>query len=162
MNPSVDERLASIVRALNDVILPSLPDDAGLAKEQLQLAVGHIQILRAQIDAAPAYEAEELADAVRLASALVSAEGENQTSVTVSGLKQTLQDAEAAESPADVRSARINLHAKIDALVAAVFTDGDERSRSMVQDSILEQEKMRSLKDRKWFAPFGFDTFEMS
>ncbi|HMO68292.1 MAG TPA: hypothetical protein PKE25_06450, partial [Novosphingobium sp.] len=68
MIPSIDDRLASVVRALTEGILPHLPADASLAQEQVQLCIGHLQILRAQIDAAPAFEREELADAAALAA----------------------------------------------------------------------------------------------
>ena len=59
MNPSVQDRLGSVLRALSGVILPALPKDAGLAQEQAMLAMGHIQIILAQMDAAPAFEEEE-------------------------------------------------------------------------------------------------------
>ena len=72
MTPSVDERLASIIRALTEVVLPHLPEDASLAQEQVHLSVGHLQILRAQFDATPAFEREELDDNKALAAALVA------------------------------------------------------------------------------------------
>ena len=68
----MDDRLASIVRSLTDIILPSLPGDAGLAQEQAHLAIGHLQIIRAQLDALPAFEAEELSDARLLGLALLA------------------------------------------------------------------------------------------
>ena len=62
MTPSTDERIASVIRSLTEVILPHLPADASLAQEQCQLAIGHLQILRLQIDGIQDFEAEELAD----------------------------------------------------------------------------------------------------
>src|SRR3546814_13248477 len=73
MTPSTDERIASIIRSLTEVILPHLPADASLAQEQAQLAIGHLQILRLQIDGIQDFEAEELADARLLASELAAA-----------------------------------------------------------------------------------------
>src|SRR3546814_13166270 len=59
MTPSVDERFASVIRALTEVVLPHLPADASLAQEQVHLSVGHLQILRAPFDETPAFEREE-------------------------------------------------------------------------------------------------------
>src|SRR3546814_11904766 len=73
MTPSVDERFASVIRALTEVVLPHLPADASLAQEQVHLSVGHLQILRAQFDETPAFEREELGDAIVLAGALTDA-----------------------------------------------------------------------------------------
>jgi hypothetical protein len=73
MTPNVDERLASVVRALSEVILPHLPPEASLAQEQVHLCIGHLQILRAQFDAVPAFEREELGDALAVARDLAGA-----------------------------------------------------------------------------------------
>ncbi len=146
MTPSVDERLASIVRALTDVVLPALPSEAGLAKEQVQLALGHIQILRAQIDAIPAFEAEELADAMALAERLIAIRGADGAA-----LDGALNAARTARTPAAIRAARIAINASIhDVIVSAP-------ANPAVEQAVLLAETARTEKDRAWFAPFGFD-----
>jgi hypothetical protein len=88
MTPNTDERLASIIRALTEVILPHLPPEATLAQEQVQLAVGHLQILRAQLDSIPSYEREELEDSKAIAVALLqSVSGGAQTSAALDALR---------------------------------------------------------------------------
>lgn len=72
MNPSVDDRLNSVLRALQTVVLPALPESASLAREQVMLAMGHIQIVQAQRDATPGYEAGELADLRAMAAAVLA------------------------------------------------------------------------------------------
>lgn len=158
MTPSIDERLASVVRALSDVVLPSLPAEAGLAQEQVQLSIGHLQILRAQLDAAPAYEAEELADAAALARALDACEGGRETQAAKATLAASLAEAGGAAEPGQIRNARIAVNAAIAALVRAASTDGLETTPSQVTRLVLEHEKRRVIKDRRWFAPFGFDS----
>ena len=146
MTPSVDERLASIARALTDVVLPALPPEAGLAREQVQLTLGHLLILRAQIDATPAFEAEELADAVTLGERLAAIDGIDGTP-----LRHALSDARIARSPAAVRAARVAINAAIHAVIVASPSDG------AVAQAVLDAETVRAAKDRAWFAPFGFD-----
>lgn len=158
MTPNVDERLASVVRALTDVILPSLPPEAGLAQEQVHLAIGHLQILRAQLDQIPAFEAEELADAGALAHALLSdITGGLQTAGALSGLRAVVDDAPPA-TPAEARARRQAINAAIATVVASVSADGNAASRTALRATILSYEKARVLKDRHWFAPFGFDS----
>ncbi len=152
MIPSVDDRLASVVRALTDVIAPSLPPEAALAQEQLQLAVGHLMILRAQLDTTPGYEAEEADDARALGQLLLSAgSGDVQTSAALTALKSAV---DAKSSP---RESRIAIHTAIDMLVKATAVDGTPGFRAQIGDIIITHQTPRTMKDRKWFEPMGFD-----
>ncbi len=145
MIPSVDERLGSVIRALTDVVLPSLPPEAGLAQEQVQLCLGQLQILRAQIDGSPAFEADELADAAALARELAG------DAAADAPLATALSGAEAARDPAAIRTARIDLHEAMAALIARRGSDPS------LARTIIAAEKKRVVKERAWFAPFGFD-----
>ena len=148
MTPSIDERLASLIRSLGQVVLPHLPPEASLAQEQVHLALGHLQILRAQIDAAPAFEAEEAADAAAHARALIALGGP-----AADGLAAALE-ANAGETPrAQVKA----IHAAIDGYIAAAWAEGDDVHRAAVTATVLAHEDARVQKDRAWCAPFGFD-----
>jgi hypothetical protein len=152
MIPSVDDRLASVVRALTDVVMPSLPPEAGLAQEQLQLTIGHLQILRAQLDATPDYEAEEAADVRALGQQLLGAGGGGAaTSSALAALKSAM------EAKAGPREDRIAIHTAIDALIKACSNDGSDAFRAQIGKIIVTHQTPRTMKDRKWFAPFGFD-----
>jgi hypothetical protein len=152
MTPDIDERLASVVRALTDVILPSLPPEAALAAEQAHLSIGHLQIIRAQLDAAPGYEAEELADARALGASLTTGvSGGPATTKAIAGIGDALK------GDGNARDARRAIHASIASLIRAVSQDGDAGARQAVSATILADQKARVLKDRQWFAPFGFD-----
>ena len=147
MIPSVDERLGSVIRALTDVVLPSLPPEAGLAQEQVQLALGHLQILRAQLDGTPGFEADELADATTLGEQLAGASG----TADRAAMRGALASAAAATGPAAIRAARIELHTAMADLIA---TDGANGHTAAL---IIAAEKERVVTERAWFAPFGFD-----
>jgi hypothetical protein len=158
MIPTIDERVASIVRALTDVVLPSLPPEAGLAMEQVQLSIGQLQIIRAQLDAAPAFETEELSDAMAIGKALGGLAGGADTKRALSALDASVSAAGQAAAPADIRDARDAIHEAVTAVIGAVAADGDDASRSAIGKIILDHERPRVLKDRRWSAPFGFDT----
>jgi hypothetical protein len=155
MTPNTDERIASVIRALTEVILPQLPPEAALAQEQLHLSVGHLQILRAQFDAIPGYEREELEDAQVIGKALINGvSGGAATHQALTGIGTAI----AAADGSKVRGQRQAIHDAIDRLVRAVSTDGDACGKAALRTIILKQEGMRTRKDRQWFAPFGFDT----
>lgn len=155
MIPNVDDRIASVIRSLTEVILPHLPPEASLAQEQAQLAIGHLQILRAQFDVIPTYEREELADAIAIANALGGAvTGQEKTTAAIALVKSAVRAADGS----DVRSQTKAIHLAIDALVRAVSADGAAGAQKALSDIILQFEQVRVQKDRKWYLPFGFDT----
>jgi hypothetical protein len=152
MTPSIDDRLASLERALSEVILPHLPTEAALAQEQAHLCIRHLQILRAQIDAAPAFEREELADAVALAKALLREIGGCKAERTA------LADAVTRADGSDPRGQRQAIHQAIEGLISAVSAAGEAGDQATLFRLIIEHERARAQKDRVWCAPFGFDT----
>ena len=155
MTPNTDERIASVIRALTEVILPQLPPEASLAQEQLHLSVGHLQILRAQFDAIPGYEREEMDDAIAIGKALQAAvTGGAATQQALAGIGTAV----AAADGSNVRDQFRAINNAVDALARAASTDGDGAGKAALSKIILEMEDARTQKDRQWFAPFGFDT----
>lgn len=164
MTPTVDDRLASIVRALSEVILPHLPPEASLAQEQVQLCIGHIQILRAQIDDLPAYEQEELVDALALAKE-ISAMCEDPKPPCAAAFAELSAAIEAGARgtlpgcrPLEMRTLNKTVCEAIDTAIRAVSQNGSAQERARLSELVLRHEDERTLKDRRWFAPFGFDT----
>ena len=152
MNPSVKDRLGSVVRALNEVVLPALPKEASLAQEQVMLAMGHIQIILAQMDAAPDFLADEAADLAIMGNAVAaSAKGGAKTLAA----KDTLIAALAVEGASETRTAAIQ--DAIDGILCALAEDGEASARSAVTRAVLDQGAVRADKDRRWFAAMGFD-----
>lgn len=155
MTPNVDERLASIVRSLTEVVMPHLPSDASLAQEQVQLAIGHIQIIRSQLDQVPDFEQEELDDYRELAAALRdAASGGSKTSAARDAIDAALANA----SGLGVRDQRVAVNKAVEQLVDALPADGASGAQAKVAQMIVDHAERRTLKDREWFVPFGFDT----
>ena len=156
MTPTTDERLASVIRSLTEVVMPHLPADASLAQEQVQLAIGHLQILRLQFDSVHGFEAEELADTRALASELATAMTGG-ASTTAAG--ESLEALIAGPS-GEVRAALSAVNRGVERLVQAVSADGSDDARKQLPQIILRHECKRVEKDRRWFLPYGFDTME--
>ena len=149
MTPTVDERLASLIRSLSQVVLPHLPPEASLAQEQVHLALGHLHILRAQLDSAPAFEAEEALDAAQHSRDLLTLGGPGAA---------LLADAVAAAADQDMREQVRTIHAGVDSYIRAAWSGGEPAHRAAVSKLVLAYEHDRVQKDRQWCAPFGFDS----
>ncbi len=154
MLPTVEERLDSIIRALTTVVLASLPSDAKLAREQVQLSVGHLSILREQIEVLPQFEREELVDAVALATTLLQQCGGGKTTLAA---RQNLERLLAAQtdSPRDPNAGEVK--SAISDLIEASFCDESKDCQRLVFKSVINCEKERSNKDRIMFKSYGFD-----
>lgn len=156
MTPTTNERLASVIRSLTEVVMPHLPADASLAQEQVQLAIGHLQILRLQFDSVHEFEAEELADTKALAAELAAAMTGGALTTTAGGSLSAL----IAEPAGEVRAALSAVYRGVERLVQAVSADGSEEARKKLPEIILRHESKRVEKDRRWFLPYGFDTMD--
>src|SRR3546814_19818740 len=136
MTPSVVERVASVIRALTEVVLPHLPADASLAQEQVHLSVGHLQILRAQFDETPAFEREELGDAIVLAGALTDAiEGGQATRAAIAALAAVVATADGSHVPPQCPASNSTPETPVRAVPAAGATGAHAR----LQRNILAQ-----------------------
>jgi hypothetical protein len=153
VNPSVDDRLNSVLRALQTVVLPALPERASLAREQVMLAMGHIQIIQAQRDATPAFELQELADVHAMADAVLVIGGAPES---LAPQRIALAKALADES-APPRLASEVIRVAIDALLVAARNANEAVYRDALARTILPLGRVRARKDREWFAIMGFD-----
>jgi hypothetical protein len=153
VNPSVDDRLNSVLRALQTVVLPALPESASLAREQVMLAMGHIQIIQAQRDATPAFEDGELADIRAMAAAVLALD---EAPATCAGERDALAAALADEA-APTRAASDAIRTAIDALLVAARVAGARDYHTALAATILPLGRARARKDREWFAIMGFD-----
>lgn len=155
MNPSVNDRLDSMLRSLTSVILPALPQDASLAKEQTQLIIGHLTILRGQLDTQPAFEAEETEDLVDMAQKIAAiANGGTHSQSAIKLLNQQLSNLHKLETPSQRTN---NVQLSIDKLLIALRNDGEITARAAVEAIVFELGSIRAKKDRQWFMPMGFD-----
>lgn len=146
MNPSVQDRLDSCVRALQHVILPALPAGADLAREQVMLVTGHVQIIGAQLDATPAFEAEEADDLLAMAEALAAAAGDRAIDLCAAM-------AASADTPPRDRTAA--LQDAIDGMLRSYAAAGGVPAE--VTRIVCDHGAHRAQKDRVWFSAMGFD-----
>ncbi|NML11998.1 hypothetical protein HHL08_17925 [Sphingobium sp. AR-3-1] len=153
MLPNIDLRIANMVKALEQVILPALPRDQRLARDQAMLVAGHLRMLGDQWKAALRYEQISL-DALaglaldlipaapaalghRLAEALTAAQGCDRESVTA------------------LEQANIALGHAVDAVILVGEAHTPLPQSSI--DAILDYALRHARRERTWFKANSLD-----
>ncbi len=154
MNPDLDLRLQSMLKALSDVILPAIPAEQSLARDQTRLVMGHLTVLAAHWKHALNYELDSLSLACGLAEELAGM-----------GLERTLRD----ELSAAVARARALDRSDYDAVSAAHRTlqqviarviAGDDSCAPMsaaLKTAVLRYSTIRATRERIWHRGAGLD-----
>lgn len=154
--PDIDLRLANVLKALTEVVLPALPDDARFAREQAQLAIGHLQLVATQWPLALRFELGTLAATCALARTL-AAHLDSAHAAHAAPLTAALAAAETVDRTdyAAVSAAQRTLAATVN---AAITNDQDKAPLSRaVQDAVLAYGARQSLRQRAWLKQCGLD-----
>ncbi len=152
MLPDIDLRLTSVLKALNEVILPALPDDQSMAREQAHLVVAHLGIIAVQWKHALKFELAAY-DAMRsLAQTLRPHAGADSERIDAAlDGANTLDRSNYCQVSAAAR--------ELGALVAEVIDDDGSTAAMDVslQAAVLAHAKQQALRERAWFAACALD-----
>lgn len=147
MLPNIDLRIANMIKALEQVILPALPREQRLARDQAMLVIGQLRMIGQQWKSALRYEALSLDELIALAriltadipasigapleSALAVAQGCDRTSITA------------------LEQASIGLGHAVD----AVILGGAEHLplSQPATDAVLDYASRHARRERTWF-----------
>jgi hypothetical protein len=158
MTPSIDDRIATMITAIQTIIRPALAEADSLAREQAGLLVGHLMMLRAQIDHVPAFERAALRQSIALAGDLVAeARGGSRLSAAAQDLSESIATGKTAVAPAEVRAACQAIDQAVEQLVHAARADGAPGCLAALSARILDHVEARTTIDRAWFAGAGFE-----
>ncbi|SNT12528.1 hypothetical protein [Rhodococcoides kyotonense] len=157
MNPSLDVRIQSMIRALTDTVLPQLVPGTAAA-DQAALVAGHLAVIRDQIDIAVEFDRYELRSYSLLAESLIgSVTGGPKTTSAVS-LLTSLTATQREDGPADVCAHVDTLGSAIESLVHAVAVDGSNGAGASVTATVVDHERRRVAANRKLFLGMGWES----
>lgn len=152
MTPSIDLRIATMLRAMQEVVSPAIDGNNSLAREQAALVIGQLKLLAEQWNKAEDYAQACLADLVQSVEGL-QAQGGEHTQQASAGLIAAIADN--ADWSAEQHFKAVMAGA--DALVRAADLDGEAAFRTALRKALLAFSKRQSLRDRSWFQLSGFD-----
>lgn len=152
MLPNIDLRLANCIKALEEVVIPSLADGERMAREQALLVIGHLRMIGGQWKHALRFECGSL-DAM---SALA-----RKIAVSDPGFGGELADALASAATVDrrdidaVEGAICRVGAAIDK--AILGEDGSLPLSPAAVAAILDYGEKQAFRERTWFKLCGLD-----
>jgi hypothetical protein len=152
MLPNIDLRLANCIKALEQVVIPSLPDGERMAREQALLVIGHLRMIGGQWKQALRFETTSLDAMSALAQKIAASDP------LFSG---ELSDALAAAEAVDrrdidaVEAAICRVGAAIDK--AILGEDGTQPLSPAAVEAILDYGQKQAFRERTWFKLCGLD-----
>lgn len=154
MNPDMDLRLKSVMKALAEVILPALPPEQRMARDQANLALGHLALLAEQWPYALRYELESLDECLELANALTPQVRDPHLAAALTDGVARAADV-ARDDYAAVSAALHAVKASIDCALAD--GEGEAPLSAAVLDAVLRYNARRAPRERSWHRASGLD-----
>lgn len=164
MEVSFSLMLTTMARAMRDVVLPALPEDHKLAREQAQLVLAMLTLMQTQEPLRYRYVRAELAEFCQLADDLRAAakgcSAAAELCLELEGLSATaraLHEKPGAEPQILERCSRA-LRAATSRLVEAAMRTGGRRQRAQVARCVLSFSRQQTLRERAWLRAQGWET----
>lgn len=153
MLPGIDLRLKNMIKSIEAVVLPAIPADQSLAKEQARLLIGHLAIIKDQWRHAVRFERGSFENMVELAEKLSGHVDGQQSQVLRDALGQ-VENIDKADIDA-LNDGICTLGAAIDTVILG--DDGKKPLDREARKVILDYGAKNALRERIWFQGVGID-----
>lgn len=163
MQTRPDLQIKSILKAMNDVVLPAVDPNNKLAQEQVRLCMGLLGLMAKQLPLQFRFDCDELARLTAYSAELQRiAAGGAQTREAVAALASSTVKASALlerakVAPSEIQQAVRMLREGTGALISSVFRDGDAAAQDRVQKATLAMSKEQLLRERAWVITQGWE-----
>lgn len=147
MNPSIELRIRTMIRALTESIIPAVDPENSLAQEQANLLLGHLHVLLQHEGREKTMCDVEQADLKQLAGALVEASSGGSMTAAATARVRNLPDGTDTDT----------LSHAIEALIIDSGIDGSEAFKCSCDTLVLEHSREATRRSRIWFKSMGFD-----
>ena len=153
MLPNIDVRIANLIKAMEQVVLPALPRSERLARDQAMLVVGHLRMIAGQWKSALRFEQVTLDALIDLAEKLAG--------VVAAPFAGRLADAAKTARAAD-RGSVVGLEQAYTALGTVIdeaILGGPDHVAfpPAAVDVLFEYGTRQARLERTWFKAIGFD-----
>lgn len=160
MNPSIQLRMASMRRALSDIIVPALSENP-FAAEQAILLNQHLILLESQVDRIVEHERGLHDGSCDLGWTLLAlATGGPLTKSASTRLSGVLDEVVDGPLP-ELRASTERVETKIDELLEALWTDGDVQARNAASKAAVKTGAAAAISECRFFAAAGFSGGEV-
>ncbi len=163
MVPTINSRLRSMMRAMQDVVLPALDAENAIAQEQGKLVLGSLALLLDQVDYAHTFEVIEARDQCTLLTTIVAmTQATPPTAAASSSAQAVLAQARprieiATTSVPELQQINCDLRDALTALIDDIErADGRELAQAVAL-CVLDFSATQLTRERSWVAGTGFD-----
>ena len=162
MDVRPDLQLQSIIKAMNDIILPAVDADNRLAQEQARLVIATLQLVVKRLPIAYRYDRDELGRYLALSRDLLAQVGTSLSDPLVSQLEQLVSAGadvfeRARAEPAELEQSVFSLRAAVGDLIQETRTRNDARCRAAVRKLVLAAAKVELGRERALVVDIGFE-----
>jgi hypothetical protein len=163
MTPDHALRLTTLIRAMQEVILPAIDAQQRLALDQAQIVIGNLRILLDQCDKCYQYEMVELREYHQLVQALTQvAAGGDETGRELAAAQAALQASAPVarlEIPSQAQLATLvrTLKTAADQLLRAAYLDGKPAYRAAADQLVHAQAAQQLTRERVWLRQAKFE-----
>lgn len=153
MTPNIDIRIVSMIRSMEDVIIPSIDIENSLAMEQANLMINHLKLIKTHWARAADYATLCFDDLANVLNGLSPAGG----ALTLRAAENFLVLARESSSRAMPEERYRRLATAVEELLGAAQEDGAADFRDALSANVVHFSWRQARRDRIWFAECGFD-----
>lgn len=162
MDVRPDIQIASMIKAMTEIVLPAVDTENKLAQEQTRLVIATLQLVAKRLPLAYRYDRDELERYVRLARELIAALDADLAPMLLTELETlTTHSADVLEraraEPAEMEAAIFDLRARVGELIAQTRASGDQQAREAVWRLVLVASKQELDRERALVVDIGFE-----
>ncbi|HTT83793.1 MAG TPA: hypothetical protein VMF67_09960 [Rhizomicrobium sp.] len=159
MVPDFRLRIQSMLRAMQEVVIPAIPAGERLALDQASIVVGNLKLMAEQQDKLYRYELVELREYAALVTELIDAAGGGAS--TEAARESLRNSAGVVTMPIPTQPELTGLtkamkHAA-DTLLRAAYEDGSPEFRRAAAQLVMKQSASQITRERSWFRAAGFE-----
>ena len=157
MLPGIDLRLQNLTKALQDVILPSIPTRERLARDQVMLVIAHLKVIAIQWQSVAAFEAGSLDELCGLVKQLVEYADATVSDELLVEARNALKHSETIDRQNHdaVKSALLEVGRVSDMIIGGQAPL--KPLNSSMANAVLDYGARQSLRERAWFSAHNLD-----
>ena len=163
MQPGFDLRIASMKKALAEVILPAVDGSNSAAVEQLHLVMGSLDLLLEQMDYANWFEIVDGRSMIAMAGKVEAATGAP-LGPDVQSAIASVQDAGSRHDVtlSTLRDANRILRESLSEAIEGILAQADDSAAKAIARIVLDLSADQASRERAFVAKTGFDVFPHS
>ena len=162
MVPDIALRIQTMLRSMSDTVIPSIPEQESVSREQAYLVMAHLRVIADQIDRGFQFQLAELKDFVTLnlvlsakATGGVASEACARAAKLCADRARPLTELE-VPSQSEIDALILELRQTADDLVKASIADGTQAFRDYVSAAVTDHAKRQLTRERILSRKTGF------